>query len=159
MPYLTPSLSTPPGPEWLFHFLWGMEDCSKHFIVSVCCSFLLILVPCSSMAPPWAEVLQKASVPAWTFYGLQWIPAPSPGAPPVSASLTLEFPLLFLTLPVFPCSSWPLTFLFFINYIFTESSLTWMMDSAVSCCGVRYNLLCLPEGQTLASPHCQNLVI
>lgn len=92
-----------------------MEGCNQQFIAFVCCSFLLVLHHRSSMG--WS--LSQKFCSSMDFYRLQWIPAPSPGAPPISASLTLTFSLLFLTL----CFSLLLLTIFFkfLLILFSQS--------------------------------------
>jgi len=103
--------------------------------------------------PPWAA--ESISALVWSSTISREIPAPVPGAPPLSpSSLTLVLPLFFLSnvFTLLLCLSdvfcaWCL--LHFLNYVFPEASSSWLQGSAVPCggsVGVGWKRLCLARG-------------
>lgn len=108
---------------------------------------------CSSM--DFLEVTVNTCSIAWTtsYFCFSALGIPS------AISHSFCFSLLLLTcflLLLFCRCCW-----FYFNFLlilFSQPLPTWMTASAVSCSRVRHNLLCLPQGHALASPH-QNLVI
>lgn len=147
-----------------------MEDgcCGWCITVSFFHSFLLTLFLCSILGPSYQ--LQSFRINplhgTWILHGLQRIAALELGAPPTPPSLSLIFPLLFLTLFCSLLLSLPCVICLFLNMFSqqhhqlprdTTNTLDWPSFGTLwVCCRGDWNWLELAvtnTGKPLVSPH------